>query len=451
MKKVRIGSGAGYGGDRIEPALDIMDKGNVDYIIFECLAERTIALAQEQKIMNPEKGYNELLEYRMRKILPIRQKRDIKLITNMGAANPLAAAKVVKKIAIELGITNLKIAAVLGDDIFDKISNYENLKMIENGEMLSSLHNSIVSANAYIGISGIVQALDNNADIVITGRVSDPSLVLGPLVYEFGWETDNYDLLGKGTLAGHLLECGSQVTGGYFADPGYKDVPDLWKVGFPIGEIYENGEIVITKLEESGGIVNKATVSEQILYEIHDPANYYTPDVIADFSQVTLEELEINKVKITGATGKEKNNYFKTSVGYKDGYHVEGEISYGGSGAYERAKLAGEIIQKRLEQSEVFLQELKIDYIGINSLYKDQIANAINNNFDDFKDVRLRVAGRLVIQEDAYHVVNEVESLMTNGPAGGGGVRVRTKKCIGIVSILVPSKDIDIEVHYEEV
>lgn len=451
MKTLRIGSGAGFGGDRLEPALDLMEKGHLDYIIFECLAERTIALAQERKLKRPDQGYNELLEYRMTKVLPLAVRNKIKVITNMGAANPLAAARVVKRLAEELGIRNLKIAAVLGDDVFGQIEKYQDLPIIETGEKLCTLRKSLISANAYIGAEGIVTALRNGTDIVITGRVADSSLVVGPLAFEFNWGQEDYHLLGKGTLAGHLLECGAQVSGGYFADPGYKEVPELWNVGFPIAEIFENGDIIITKLEDSGGIVSTATVKEQILYEIHDPACYLTPDVIADFSQVAVKELAPNRVLVTGATGRPKSGFYKTSVGYKDCFIVEAEISYGGSGAYERASLAGEIISKRLNFFNVPVEELQMDYIGVNSLYKNSISKAQNGINSDFKDVRLRVTARTQQKEDAIRIGYEVESLMTNGPAGGGGVRVRVKDNVSIVSLLVPAPEIQLKVEYQEV
>lgn len=451
MKKVRIGSGAGYAGDRIEPAIELMKKGNLDYIIFECLAERTIAIGQQQKLKDSSKGYNEFLEYRMKQVLPLCIEKKIKVITNMGSANPISAAKVVKQIAENLGIKGLKIAAVLGDDIFSNIDKYMNYEILETGKNLESIKSQIISANAYIGTQGIIEALNNGADIVITGRVADPSLTLAPLMFEFGWDKENYELLGKGTLAGHLLECGGQVTGGYFADPGYKDVPELWNLGFPIAEISENGEIVITKLEDAGGMVTEDTCKEQMIYEIHDPSSYLTPDVIADFSQVNITEIEKNKVLLIGASGKEKTGLFKTSVGYKDCYIGEGEMSYGGSGAYERAKLAGEIIKKRLEYVNAQIEELKIDYIGVNSLYKDSLSDALNKRNKNFNEVRLRVAARTLNKVDATIIGNEVEALYTNGPAGGGGARKGVKEIVSVASIFVPSDDINIKVTYEEV
>ncbi|OZV11574.1 ABC transporter substrate-binding protein [Tissierella sp. P1] len=442
MRKIRIGSGAGYGGDRLEPALEIMENGDVDYIIFECLAERTIAIAQEQKLKNPEKGYNGLLEYRMDKVLPLCARNKIKVITNMGAANPLAAVKVVKEIANSKGLQGLKIAAVLGDDISEYITDYMDYDVLELDTKLSSLEGKIVSANVYLGIDGIVEALKNGADIVITGRCADPSLVLAPLVYEFGWESNNYDLIGKGIMIGHLLECGGQVTGGYFADPGYKDVPDLWNLGFPIAEVMENGDVVITKVEGSGGIITTGTCKEQLLYEIHDPSSYITPDGIADYTGVTMEEIKKNNILVRGAKGRKKPNTLKVSIGYRDSYIGEGEISYGGSGAYERAKLAGEIIKKRLDIIGCKYDELRIDYIGVNSLYKDNISDNMFSDKTLSKEVRLRVAGRTSSKEEAQKIAREVEALYTNGPAAGGGAINAVKEVIAIASIFVPREDI---------
>ncbi len=451
MRKIRIGSGAGYGGDRIEPAIELVERGNLDYIIFECLAERTIALAQLQKLKDPDKGYNEWLESRMTRILPACVERQVKIITNMGAANPRAAAAKIKEIAIELGLSSINIAVVLGDDVYHLIEKYGELPLMETGEKLKTLGTSIVSANAYVGAEGIVKALRQGADIVVTGRAADPALVLGPLMHEFGWPFDDYPMLGKGILAGHLLECGCQITGGYFADPGYKDVPDIWNLGYPIAEVDEFGNLSIGKLDGTGGFVRPATVKEQILYEIHDPVNYITPDVIADFSRLYVKEIMEDLVEVSGAGGKAKSGFLKTSIGYRDGFIAECEISYGGSGAYERAKLAGQIVEKRLAVSQIPIEELQIDYIGVNSLYRDPLSGRLNGDFDRHRDVRLRVAGRTRHAHDGERIAYEVDSLMTNGPAGGGGVRLHVREIIAIGSILIPNGDIRIEVLHEEV
>lgn len=446
MKSIRIGSGAGYSDDRLEPALDIIRDGDVDYIVFECLAERTIAIAQQRKMKDSKQGYDSLLEYRMAQVLPLCVENNVKIVTNMGAANPKAAAEMVKQIAEKQGLHHLKIAAVTGDDVFPKIERYQNETLLENGKQIKELGSSIVSANAYIGAAGIVQALKAGADIVITGRAADPSLFLGPMMYEFGWSFENAELLGKGTIGGHLMECGAQITGGYFADPGYKEVPELWNVGFPIMEVTENGEYHITKLANAGGLVSLATVKEQLLYEIHDPANYLTPDVIADFSSVQVEEVAKDVVKVFGGSGKPKTGLLKTSIGYKDGYIAEAEISYGGAGSVERAKLAKTVMEKRLAAQDIEPIEIRYDFIGLNSLYA-------NKTFDmqEAPETRLRIAARTEDEAVANAIVREAMSLYTNGPAGGGGIRSNIKEIVSIGSILIPEADTDINVSYWEV
>lgn len=446
MKSIKIGSGAGYSDDRLQPALDIIQHGEVDYIVFECLAERTIAIAQQRKMNNPKQGYDSLLEYRMEQVLPLCVKNKVKIVTNMGAANPEAAAEMIKNIAQNQGLHNLKIAAVTGDDVFSRISYYQNETLLENKKQIKDLGSSIVSANAYIGAQGIVQALEAGADIVITGRAADPSLFLGPMMYEFGWSFEDTELLGKGTIGGHLMECGAQITGGYFADPGYKEVPELWNVGFPIMEVDEKGDYKITKLDDAGGLVSLATVKEQLLYEIHDPSNYLTPDVIADFTNIQVEEVESNVIRVFGGSGKPKTGLLKTSIGYKDGYIAEAEISYGGSGSVQRANLAKEIIQKRLAAQNIEPTEIRYDFIGLNSLYGNKILST-----QEADEVRLRIAARVGDDVMAKAVIREVESLYTNGPAGGGGIRSNIKEIVSIGSILIPEADTDIKISYREV
>lgn len=446
MKSIKIGSGAGYSDDRLEPALDIIRDGDVDYIVFECLAERTIAIAQQRKMKDSKQGYDSLLEYRMAQVLPLCVENNVKIVTNMGAANPKAAAEMVKQIAEKQGLHHLKIAAVTGDDVFPKIECYQNETLLENGKQIKELGSSIVSANAYIGAAGIVQALKAGADIVITGRAADPSLFLGPMMYEFGWSFENAELLGKGTIGGHLMECGAQITGGYFADPGYKEVPELWNVGFPIMEVTENGEYHITKLANAGGLVSLATVKEQLIYEIHDPCNYLTPDVIADFSNVQVEEVAKDVVKVFGGSGKPKTGLLKTSIGYRDGYIAEAEISYGGAGSVERAKLAKTIMEKRLAAQDIEPIEMRYDFIGLNSLYANEVFDT-----QEVSETRLRIAARTEDAAVANAIVREAMSLYTNGPAGGGGIRSNIKEIVSIGSILIPEPDTDINVSYWEV
>lgn len=447
MKSIRIGSGAGYAGDRLEPALVLMEKGNIDYIAFECLAERTIALAQQEKLRNPEKGYNALLEYRMEKVLPLAHRNKIKVVTNMGAANPEGAARVVAKMASDMGLTGLKIAAVLGDNVYDKLDKYQDTLVWETGKTVKELDGEVISANVYMGIDGIVEALENGADIIITGRVADPAIFMAPLVHEFGWSREDWNLLGKGTLVGHLLECGGQVTGGYYAEPGKKDVENLAELGFPIIEVREDGDFTITKVEGTGGLVTKDTCAEQMIYEIHNPEQYLTPDCVADFSHVSFRNIGKDLVEVTGATGTAMTDTLKVSIGYKDCFIGEGEMSYGGPGCYERAVLAGEIVAKRLELRQIPIDELKIEIIGVNSLYR----NSERAYMVTPEEVRLRVAARTKTKADALKIGEEVETLYTNGPAGGGGATKGISDIVSVASILISRDDVKAEVVYEEV
>ncbi|WP_339880631.1 acyclic terpene utilization AtuA family protein [uncultured Algoriphagus sp.] len=445
MKKIRIGSGAGYGGDRLEPAIQLMHKGNLDYIGFECLAERTIAIAQEQKRVDPSKGYNGLLEYRMEQVIPLAYKNKIKVITNMGAANPEKAAEIIADLAKKAGSHGMKIAAVMGDDVLAQVRNQENLMILETGLPLSSIKENIVSANAYLGALPIVEALQNGADIIVTGRVADPSLFLAPMIFEFGWSMDDFVKLGKGTLIGHLLECAGQVCGGYFADPGIKDVPDLWNLGFPLVEVDESGDGFVSKLPDSGGLVSTATCTEQMLYEIHDPERYFTSDCVADFSKVEFQVLEKDKVAFKGGSGNEATTTYKVSVGYRNGYLGEGEISYGGANCMKRAELAIEIIKKRLEGKELY--DLRFELIGVNSINPISSSNQVG----DPSEVRVRVAGKSSSAAIAKQIGLEVEALYTNGPAGGGGASQNLVEQISIASVLLPKSEVKTNIIYQTI
>lgn len=457
MKTIRIGSGAGYGGDRIEPAIDLIMRGELDYIIFECLAERTVSIAQKRRRENPNLGYNDLFDYRFTRILDAfaelraEGRKAPRVVTNMGAANPAAAAERCRAMAAERGLAGLRIACVTGDDKTDELDRYLGYVTIETGAPLSDIDGEILSANGYIGCSGIVRALEGGADVVITGRVADPSLALGPLVHEFGWAMDDYERLGRGTWVGHLLECAGQVTGGYFADPGFKDVPDLWNLGFPIIEVDGQGNGVVTKLPGTGGLVSEATVQEQSLYEIQDPKNYFTPDVIADFSQIHIEQDGADRVRIHGAGGKAPNGFYKTSVGYHDCFIGEGQISYGGQTALPKAELARQIIEKRFELIGLEAEETRFDYIGVNSLYGDAVSDAIRGEGAQAPtEVRLRVAARTKTAEAAREVGREVEALYTNGPSGGGGATASVRDIVSIASILIPSDHFHVDVKLLE-
>jgi len=429
MSVVRIGAGAGFQGDRIGPAVDLAERGELDYLVFECLAERTIALAQQARLADPGAGFDPLLESRTRAVLPACVKTGTKIVTNAGAANPVAAAVCVRRVALELGLT-IKVAAVTGDDVLDRIGAHI---LEETGAPASDLGADLVSANAYIGCAGIVEALAAGADVVVCGRASDPALFLAPLVHSFGWAMDDWTRLGRGILVGHMLECAAQVTGGYFADAGAKQVPDLAHVGFPYAEVSADGNAVITKLPGTGGLVSRATCTEQLLYEIHDPAHYLQPDVIADFSQVTIEEIGPDRVALGGASGAPASGRFKVSVGYRDGWLGEGQISYAGHNSVPRGRLALDLLRERLADCGPAIRESRGDLIGLNAIAPFMPAPA-----SDPAEIRMRFAARCADRATALRVGEEVESLYLCGPAGGGGVTKSVREIIGIASAMVP-------------
>jgi hypothetical protein len=445
MRTIRIGSGAGYSGDRIEPALELAEKGDIDYLVFECLGERTVALAQQARMKNPEAGFDPLLEERMRAVLPLCAAKGIKVVTNMGAANPEAAAKKTAEIARSLGLPSLKIAAVVGDDVLDACKAGD-FPILEFDGSIKKLGNRLISANAYLGAEPMAAALARGADVVVTGRASDPALFLAPMIHAFGWAMDDWNLLGQGTVAGHLLECAGQITGGYFADPGYKDIPDLARLGFPIGEVGEDGSLIVTKVAGSGGAVTAQTCREQLLYEVHDPTKYFQPDVVADFSQVTVEEIAKDRVRVGGGRGSKRTDTLKVSVGYVDSFIGEGQISYAGPGALARGRLALDIVRERLKLTSVAASELRFDLIGVDSLHGPLVSAHANEPYE----VRIRVAGRTESLREAVRIGNEVETLYTNGPAGGGGAWKSARDVVAVASVLLPRELARTQVRFVE-
>ncbi|WP_420148116.1 acyclic terpene utilization AtuA family protein [Spirosoma sp.] len=431
---IRIGCGAGFSGDRLEPAVILAQQGQLDYLVLECLAERTIALAQKRKRQNPALGYDPMLERRIERLLPHLLNNHVRLITNMGAANPLAAAEVIVGIARRLALS-VTVAVVTGDDVFNQLTGHEI--SLETSQLLQE-SGQLISANAYLGADAILPALATDADIIITGRVADPSLFVAPMVHEFGWSLEDMERIGQATVIGHLLECAGQLTGGYFADPGRKDIPDMAHLGHPFADVSADGTAVFGKVDGTGGLMSVATAKEQLLYEVMDPSRYLTPDVTADFTTVHLAEVGPNQVKATGGQGQSRPTTLKVSVGYNAGFVGEGEISYAGSNAVGRAKLAGAIIQERLQDQ---FADLRIDYMGSTSVHRTSFGERTEPY-----EIRLRIAGKASTFEQAALVGEEVEALYTNGPAGGGGARKYVHEVVGIVSTLIDRTQINPQV-----
>lgn len=422
---IRIGAGSGFQGDRLEPAVILASQGELDYLALECLAERTIALAQLRRLADPAAGYDPLLEKRLGSLLPIAKRNAVRIVTNMGAANPLAAGRQAVQIGKELGL-RVKVAVVTGDDVLALLE--PTMPTIEaRGAPLSEYE--LISANAYLGADAIVPALATGADVVITGRVADPSLFVAPIAHAFGWALDDWDRVGRATAIGHLLECAGQVTGGYFAEPGLKDVPNLAHLGFPWCDVDAEGNGTLGKVAGTGGAITLRTAKEQLLYEVTDPGGYVTPDVVADFSTVSLREKGPDRVTVHGARGRARTPTYKVSVGYRAGFVGEGEVSYAGASAKERAQLAGEIVRERLRDD---IPDLRVDLIGIDSAHRGDFGHPHAPY-----EVRLRVAARTATRALAERVGMEIWALGTNGPAGGGGFREATYERIGVVSTLL--------------
>lgn len=442
-EKIRIASGQGFWGDLIEAPYWQVTRGPIDYLVMDYLAEVTMSILQKQKNKNPKFGYARDIPELMKKILPACKKDNIKIITNGGGVNPIACAEEIIAIAKEIGIKGLKVGVVLGDNINDRIDDIISqgceLNNMETGESIVPVKDNLLSANVYFGALPIVDALKKGADIVITGRTTDTGLTLAPMIYEFGWDPKNYDLMAAGTVAGHILECGAQSTGGNFLGD-WESIENFAEIGFPIAEAYPSGEVIITKHENTGGRVSFDTVAEQLVYEIGDPKSYITPDCVADFSSIKLEDLGNNRVKVYDVKGQKETDSYKVSCSYSSGYSAIGSLTYSWPKALTKAKRADEILRKRLENLGLQFEEIKTEFIGYNAtqgpLSKDLDEDLIN-------EVMLRFAVR---SKDKYSVERfgkEIAPLILTGPpsvTGFAGGRPKPSEVVAYWPALIPKK-----------
>ncbi|MET4578355.1 acyclic terpene utilization AtuA family protein [Ottowia thiooxydans] len=443
---IRIGTGAGFADDRFAPAVELAEKGELDYLVFECLAERTIARETLSRLRDEQRGYSPLLVPRLEAVLGPCMRQGTRIVANMGAANPLAAGREVIQTSKRLGLPEVRCAVLLGDDVSELIRANPQLPLMESNEPVDTLMARLVSANAYLGADAIARALDTGAQVVMTGRVADPSLFSGVALHHFGWQEDDLERMASATAMGHLLECCAQVSGGCFADPGRKDVDDLASLGFPFADIDAAGGLSISKLPGTGGRVDLATCKEQLLYEVHDPFTYLTPDCVLDITDVELHQLAKDRVGVTGAKARPKTDTYKVSVGYRDGYIGEGQVSYAGINAVARAKLAAEVVQERLKRSGHSYSEVRVDLIGISSLHgrTDRAAEPY--------EVRLRIAARTEDRRAAEAVGFETRTLHVNGPTGGGGgADPVVREVLAVQSVLIPKALVDAQVRIQEV
>lgn len=423
-----IGAGSAYANDRLAPAAAMADSGQVSYIGFDCLAERTMALAQVRRRRNPDAGQDE----RIAALVPLLGRylgAGGKVVGNFGAANPDAAFEDFAANLRSIGLPGVRIGVIRGDDVRNLVTELD-CELPELGTTVGALGNKVVSANAYIGAEPIVECLRDDAQIVLGGRLADPSLFVGPICHELGWDLHDWDRVGHATMVGHLLECGVHSTGGNFEDPPYRLVPDPHHLGFPLAQV-QDGSVVISKLPGTGGAVDERTMKTQLYYEIHDPATYLTPDVTADFTNIAIEDLGDNRVRLSGATGREWPSHYKVLVGVDQGWKAVAEMSYGGPGCVERARRAEEILRHRLAGYADVIDEIRIDLQGLSSLFGDRTTGGYPT------EVRLRAAVRTGSREAADTLVHEVE-LLYFGPAGGGGATGSVVPALAVTPAYVP-------------
>ncbi|MFZ5631436.1 MAG: acyclic terpene utilization AtuA family protein [Bacillota bacterium] len=450
MKSVRIGAGQGFWGDSPFPALDVVQSGNVKYLACDALAELTLAILQKARQKDPAKGYVEDMFFSL--LLQPCHSRGVKILTNAGGINPAGAGQMVYDLARRMGLKGLRIAVITGDDILSRIGELRemgvDLSDMESGGDISAIEDRILFANAYLGAKPMVEALEMGADVIIAGRTSDPAQFLAPMAYEFGWRWDDWDRLAAGILLGHLMECSAQSTGGNFSGDWW-DIPGMERIGYPVAEVYENGDAVLTKPEGTGGRVDLGTVKEQMLYEVHDPAAYVTPDVVADFTSPCLEVDGPDRVRITGMKGKPRPETLKVSIGYSDGWLGEAMIRYSWPHAMKKARKADEILRKQFSALGLQFDEILTEYIGYNSLS----GPLARGDGEDLNEVGLRIAVRTRNKLDAARMPRLLPPLALNGPptagGGAGGGMPRPRELIGLWSALVPREQVEKQVKID--
>ncbi|RJR33095.1 MAG: DUF1446 domain-containing protein [Desulfobacteraceae bacterium] len=453
MKKVVIGSGSAFWGDMLEPAVEMAERSDVKYIGFDHLAELTMALLNRIRLRDPKKGYIPDIIPWMKKLLPVTVPRGIKMISDGGGANPIQAAEEVAKVAKELGLGGMKIGVVSGDDILPYIdeirkSGWKFTNLDTGEEDIDRISHDIVAANAYTGADEIIKELKNGAEVVICGRVSDNALYVGPIMYEFGWDfSDEYvDRVAAAVTVGHIIECSACVTGGMSNMWKVSERP--WDIGFPILEVYENGEAVVTKTTDSGGIVNPWTVKEHLLYETIDPSNYLMPDGIADFTRLKLTEEDRNRVRVSNMGGKRRPDTLKVCIGYRDGFIGEGQAMFPWPDALKKAQFSEKWLRKRFEKLGIKFPELRFDYIGVNMLHG--VAAPVEDK--DFNEVGLRIAARARTKEEAEVIRREATHLWTQGPIGVSfGTPGDVRPVIKLWPALVPRELVRVESRTMEV
>ncbi|HTK67988.1 MAG TPA: acyclic terpene utilization AtuA family protein [Pseudonocardia sp.] len=449
---VLVGNGQGFWGDSVLGPVRLVNEGPIHYLTLDYLAEVTMSIMQKQRARNPQAGYATDFVKMVERVLPRCIDQGIKIVANAGGVNAQACADAVADVARKLGVS-VKIGIVEGDDIMGQLDELmaggEEFRNLDTDEPLKNHLDKLQSANVYLGAQPIVDALTQGADIVITGRATDPSLVVAPLMYEFGWDLNDHDKIAAATVAGHILECGTQSTGGNF--DGWRDVPDMAHIGYPICEAYPDGSFVITKQEGTGGLVSTDTVTAQLLYELGDPHSYLTPDVTADFSTIELEQEGPNRVRVHGIKGRAATPTYKVSMSYSDGYKILGDLTVTGPDAAEKARFTAELLFARLEMDGTTYDDSQktIEIVGTNTACFPGMIPAA-----DPAEVVMRVGVREYDKRKADRMGAELASLLLSGPPGITGFaagRPRASEIIGYWPALLSKEKVNASVSITEV
>ncbi len=433
-ESIRIASGQGFWGDLPKAPIDQVRKGPIDYLVMDYLAEVTMSIMQKQKLRNPEYGYARDFVDVISEILPDIAEKGIKVISNAGGVNPQACKDKILEAIDDQGFQDISVAVVDGDNILDDldglIANGHELKNMETGDPVTTVKDRLLSTNVYFGSRPVVEALAKDADIIVTGRVTDTGLTLAPMIHEFGWSFDDYDKLSAGTIAGHIIECGAQVSGGNFTD--WQQIEGFVDIGFPIIEAKPDGNFYVTKHENTGGLVSEATVKEQLLYEIGDPTEYITPDCIADFTSIQLESDGENRVHVFGIEGQPETETYKISASYTDGYKLSSTLVYSWPDALKKAKKAGEILKGRADSLDLEFDDFRVEFIGVNGCSEQPITEGLLNEEDE--EIQMRVALSGQSKEDLDRFGKEVAPLILTGPSGVTGFAGGRPKASEIVA-----------------
>ncbi len=453
MKTIRIASGQGFWGDWLEAPVRQVRGGPVNYLMMDYLAEVTMSIMQKQRARNPELGYAKDFVPLMQRILPDIAKRNIRVVANAGGVNPGACARAVVEQAKLLGLSGrIKVGIVTGDDILADLDTLlergHKLKNMDTGESLKRVRDRVQSANAYLGAWPVVEALERGADIVITGRVTDTGLTLAPMIHEFGWEHDAWDLLAAGTVAGHIIECGAQATGGNCLK-GWDRIPDMANPGYPIIEAREDGTFFVTKHKGTGGRVSVATVTEQLVYEMGDPVNYITPDCVADFTTIALKQAGADRVQVSGVQGKPATDFLKVSLSYFYGYKAIGTLVYSWPDAVRKANAADRILRARLADLGLKFEEILTELVGVNATH-----GRLSGKPDpDIAEVQLRMGVRARKREPVERFSREIAPLILNGPpsvTGFAGGRPKVEEIVAYWPALIAREVIQPKVEIIE-